>query len=81
MRVTIRLFGRLHDLAGATELERGVPAAATAASVWQMLAAEFPAVAPYTRSVSVAVNADFARMTTVLGNGDAVAFLPPVSGG
>jgi molybdopterin converting factor small subunit len=53
----------------------------TAADVWQALAAEFPAVAPHARSVSVAVNADFARMTTVLGNGDEVAFLPPVSGG
>jgi molybdopterin converting factor subunit 1 len=81
MRVTIRLFGRLHDLAGATQLERDVPAAATAASVWQMLATEFPAVAPYARSMSVAVNADFATMTTVLGDDDEVAFLPPVSGG
>jgi molybdopterin converting factor subunit 1 len=81
MRVTIRLFGRLHDLAGATELERDVPVAATAASVWHMLAAEVPVVAPYAQSVSVAVNADFAKMTTVLEDGDEVAFLPPVSGG
>ncbi|HEX7485740.1 MAG TPA: molybdopterin converting factor subunit 1 [Vicinamibacterales bacterium] len=81
MRITIRLFGRLHDLAGASELEREVPMTATVASVWQMLAAEFPTVAPYARSVSAAVNADFVKTTTTLAEGDEVAFLPPVSGG
>jgi molybdopterin synthase sulfur carrier subunit len=81
MRVTIRLFGRLRDMAGAGELERDVPAAATVATAWQLLSAEFPQVAPYGRSVSAAVNADFAKMTAPLASGDEVAFLPPVSGG
>jgi sulfur-carrier protein len=81
MRITIRLFGRLHDLCGGTEFERDAPGAATVATVWAMLAAEFPLVAPYARSVSAAVNADFAKMTTVIADGDEVAFLPPVSGG
>jgi molybdopterin converting factor subunit 1 len=81
MRVTIRMFGRLHDLAGAAELERDVPAPATPASLWDLLAADIPAVAPYARAVSVAVNAEFATMTTRLEDGDEVAFLPPVSGG
>jgi molybdopterin converting factor small subunit len=31
--------------------------------------------------MSCAVNAEYARMTTPLGDGDEVAFLPPVSGG
>jgi molybdopterin converting factor subunit 1 len=81
MRITIRLFGRLRDVAGASELLREVPDGATVASAWTLLGAEFPRVAPYTRSVSAAVNADFARMTTPLAEGDEVAFLPPVSGG
>ena len=81
MRVTVRLFGRLRDLAGAPALERTIAAPATAAGVWQSLVADVPAVAPYARSVSVAVNADFAKMTTTLEDGDEVAFLPPVSGG
>jgi molybdopterin converting factor subunit 1 len=81
MRVTIRLFGRLHDLAGAAQLERNVPAAATAGDAWRALEAEVPAVTPYAHAVSVAVNADFAKMATTLTDGDEVAFLPPVSGG
>ena len=31
--------------------------------------------------MSCAVNADYARMTTAVRDGDEVAFLPPVSGG
>jgi len=81
MRVTIRLFGRLRDLAGSSELVRDVAEPATAANVWLALAAERPAMEPYAASVSVAVNADFAKMTTRLLEGDEVAFLPPVSGG
>ncbi|HEY3382709.1 MAG TPA: MoaD/ThiS family protein [Vicinamibacterales bacterium] len=81
MRVRIRLFGRLHDLAGASELDRDVPGEATVGEVWALLVADAPAIAPYARAVSAAVNADFARMTTRLADGDEVAFLPPVSGG
>lgn len=81
MRVTIRLFARLRDLAGAAELLREVPAGATVDTVWRTLAAEFPAMAPYRSSISAAVNADYARLTAAVGEGDEVAFLPPVSGG
>jgi molybdopterin converting factor subunit 1 len=81
MRVRILLFGRLHDLAGTRELVRAVPAPATVATVWHALSGEFPAVAPYARSMSAAVNADFAKMTTAVADGDEVAFLPPVAGG
>jgi molybdopterin converting factor subunit 1 len=81
MRVTVLLFGRLHDLAGTRELVCQVPDRATVATVWEMVTGEFPAVAPYARSVSSAVNADFAKMTAVVADGDEVAFLPPVAGG
>jgi molybdopterin converting factor subunit 1 len=81
MRVNIRLFARLRDIAGAAELARDVAPGATIGTVWRQLAREFPGLAEYERSVSTAVNADYARMDRVLGDGDEVAFLPPVSGG
>ena len=81
MRVTIRLFARLRELAGRGEIERDVPPGATVHSVWESLVAEHPAIAPYAESMSCAVNADYARMTTAVKDGDEVAFLPPVSGG
>jgi molybdopterin converting factor subunit 1 len=81
MRVTVRLFARLRDIAGASELARDVAPGATIRTVWRQLAADFPALAEYERSISSAVNADYARMDQVLSDGDEVAFLPPVSGG
>jgi molybdopterin converting factor subunit 1 len=81
VHVTIRLFARLRELAGASELTRQVPDEAVAMDAWQALVAEFPALADYTRSISCAVNEDYARLTATLKDGDEVAFLPPVSGG
>jgi molybdopterin converting factor subunit 1 len=81
VRVKVRLFARLRDLVGAAELERDVPAGATVRTVWDTLLQEYPAIAPYAESMSCAVNVDYARMTTAVGDGDEVAFLPPVSGG
>ncbi|MDH4066408.1 MAG: molybdopterin converting factor subunit 1 [Acidobacteriota bacterium] len=81
MRVTVRLFARLRDLAGHGELEREIPASATVADVWQGLVGEFPVLADYRPSLSCAVNAEYAKFSTPVVDGDEVAFLPPVSGG
>lgn len=81
MRVTVRLFARLRDLAGAGELVRELPAPATVAAVWEALVREMPALSQYESTMSVAVNAEYAKMTAPVADGDEVAFLPPVSGG
>src|SRR6185295_18649751 len=81
MRVTVRLFARLREIAGASELARELAPGATIGDVWRQLAHEFPELARYEPSISSAVNADYARMDQVVGDGDEVAFLPPVSGG
>jgi molybdopterin converting factor subunit 1 len=81
MRVTVRLFARLRDITGASELARELAPGATIGDVWRQLAGEFPELSQYERSISSAVNADYARMDQVVGDGDEIAFLPPVSGG
>jgi molybdopterin converting factor subunit 1 len=81
MRVTVRLFARLRDIAGASELVREVAPGATVQSVWDGLQAEFPALAPYASAMSTAVNAEYVRLSVRVQEGDEVAFLPPVSGG
>jgi len=81
MHVKLRLFARLRDIAGATELERGVAQDATIATLWEGLVEEHPGLRDYTRIVACARNAEFARMDTRVADGDEVAFLPPVSGG
>ena len=81
MRVTVRLFAKLRDIAGAGELSRDAPAGATVADVWRGLVTDFPDMARYESSMSSAVNAEYARMGTAVAEGDEIAFLPPVSGG
>ena len=81
MRVRIRLFARLRDIAGAGELERAIEPGASLRSVWRSLVGEFPELERYTGSISGAVNEEYARLDARVHDGDEVAFLPPVSGG
>ena len=81
MFVTVLLFARLREIAGTPELNRQLPDGATAQTAWNQLAREFQQLADYERSISCAVNEDYARFSTVLHEGDEIAFLPPVSGG
>ena len=81
MRVRVRLFAPAPRLVGAGELERDVPAEATVRLLWESLTREFSELSQYAASISSAVNAEYARMETLLQNDDEVAFLPPVSGG
>jgi molybdopterin converting factor subunit 1 len=81
MRVTVRLFARLRELAGDGGMACELPAGASVADVWRAVATRHPALEPFGRSVSCAVNEDFAPMQAPVHDGDEVAFLPPVSGG
>ena len=81
MRVTVRLFARLRDITGSNELIREAAPGSTIGVIWAGLVREYPDLANYERSISSALNADYARMDQMVGDGDEIAFLPPVSGG
>jgi molybdopterin converting factor subunit 1 len=81
MRVKVRLFARLRDLAGAGELLCEIDDGARVSDVWRSIVQRYPAAAAHGSSVSAAVNAEYARMDAAVSDGDEVAFLPPVSGG
>ncbi len=81
MRVSVRLFARLRDIAGTSNLERELPDGSTARELWDTLEAEFPELDRYRETVSTAINTEYSRMDHALTQGDEVAFLPPVSGG
>ena len=81
MRISVRLFARLRDIAGSGELTREAASGATVGAVWAARVADYPELSPYEKSISCAVNADYSRFTAAVADGDEVAFLPPVSGG
>ncbi len=81
MEIRVRLFAQHRDIVGQPELQLTVEDDATVGSVWQLLAARYPALALSTRSLLYAVNQVYADPATPVAAGDEVAFIPPVSGG
>ncbi|MSO95478.1 MAG: hypothetical protein EXQ81_06760 [Thermoleophilia bacterium] len=76
MKVAVRLFAGLRELAGTRALEIELPDGATAADVWPALdLGDEPA------GLLLAVNKSYASAATALTDGDEVALIPPVSGG
>jgi molybdopterin converting factor subunit 1 len=76
MRVAVRLFAGLREIAGTRATELELPAGSTAADIWPALElGDEPA------GLLIAVNKSYAARDSVLVEGDEVALIPPVSGG
>jgi MoaE-MoaD fusion protein len=80
MRVTVRCFAVLRELAGDRAV-LSLPAGASVADAWKLVADEHPGLAAHRPFVRTARNGEYAPWETTLAEGDEVAFLPPVSGG
>jgi molybdopterin synthase catalytic subunit len=76
MRVGVRLFAGLRELAGARERELELPEGATVADVWPALG-----LGDEPGGLLYAVNRSYVEPTQALAAGDEVALIPPVSGG
>lgn len=81
MTLTVLLFAKLRDAAGADSVSVELPARASVADLRRRLAESYPAVAGLLERSAVAVNHDFADADRRLAAGDEVAIIPPVSGG
>lgn len=75
MRVRVRWFAALRERRGTTEEEVELPEGLSAREAYARLAP--PAEVP----VAYVVNGETVPASTRLGDGDEVAFLPPVGGG
>lgn len=71
----------LKDATGVEQADLELPEGATAEDAFAAAAARWPELAPRRKSIVIAVNQRYALPSDVLGEGDEVAFLPPVSGG
>jgi molybdopterin synthase catalytic subunit len=79
----VRLFAMLRQQAGSATVEVEVPAGTTVGDAIRALAEQHPQLAPALAALSpvMAVNREYADAETVLGAGDELALIPPVSGG
>jgi len=81
MAVHVLLFARLRELAGRRDLDVDLAPGATARDAWDAAVACVPRLAGADPGVRVAVNEAYTEWDQPVGDGDAVAFIPPVAGG
>lgn len=81
IRVSLLLFASVAEAAGERRREVCAPEGSTARGVFDLLAADVPALAGRADHVSYARNQQFVPPDTVLEDGDELAVIPPVSGG
>jgi molybdopterin converting factor subunit 1 len=81
MRVRVRLFASLREAAGEPAAELVLRPGARVEDAWLALVERHPALAARRPSLAAAVNRGYAAFDALLGEGDEVAFIPPVSGG
>ncbi len=81
--ITVRMlfFAHLQDVAGSHEVVVSLPDAATVETAALALAERYAKFERLSMQARVAVNAEFAEASTVLHDGDEVAWMPPMSGG
>jgi molybdopterin converting factor subunit 1 len=78
--ISIRNFALLRDLAGKGAESLAIEHGATASQVYMRVAEKYGFPLGLT-DIRMAVNDDFASTDHPLVDGDALAFIPPVSGG
>jgi molybdopterin converting factor small subunit len=81
MKITVQLFARARDLAGAERVEVDLPDSSRVADLKQSLAIRFPQMSPLILNLLVAIGTDYADDRTMLAHDAAVSCFPPVSGG
>ena len=82
MDITVQLFASLAEAAGTRSLQLdGLAEPTRAGDLGEALFARFPALAALRESVIYAVNEEYVQPDYPIRSGDAVALIPPVSGG
>jgi molybdopterin converting factor subunit 1 len=81
VKIHLKLFAGVREIAGQEEVELDVAEGTTAGGLWERLLTDYPKLSPYTEIIQVAVNQDVVDRGVQLQQEDEVAFLPPVSGG
>jgi molybdopterin synthase catalytic subunit len=81
LKITALLFGLAREVVGSQNVEVELEEPATVESAFAELKRLHPKLAQMERSLLFAVNEEYSDRSRILGHGDRVAILPPVSGG
>jgi molybdopterin converting factor subunit 1 len=81
VKVRLLHFASFRDAVGREEELRELPEGGRVEELWAILSREVPLFARFAAMPPAAVNREYVPASTVLRDGDEVAFLPPVAGG
>ncbi len=81
MELTVRLYALYRERAGTRNFSLELPEGSTVSDLTDAVRLRYPRLAPPEVKIVVAVNADYAEPEDLLGPGDDVCLIPPVSGG
>lgn len=83
MKIKVKLFANLKDLAGTAALEMDLQEGTKVSGFTEMICKKIPALKDMveTRRVFISVNQEMAGKEDTLKEGDEVGLLPPFSGG
>jgi molybdopterin converting factor subunit 1 len=81
LNISVRLFARFRERAGTDLLSIRLPDGSPVSALRDELARTWPDVAGLVARSAVAVNEEYVADDWILGPGDDVALIPPVSGG
>jgi molybdopterin converting factor subunit 1 len=81
MIVRALFFASYRDIAGTDEVQVELPGGASVTDLIERLRATGGSWLSLPSAPAVAVNLDYAPLSTALADGDEIAFIPPVAGG
>jgi MoaD family protein len=81
MKVAVRFYAQLRDLAGIHELEVDVPQGATVRELLEKIYAQKPGLRAQDKSILIGAGVEFVDRTYNLKPGEEIAIMPPVQGG
>ncbi len=81
MKINILLFANLREIAKQSSLQLDVSETAIVSDVIDIVKKEIPDIAPYFKSIMIAVNMTYVENSYKLNNNDEMALIPPASGG
>ena len=81
MKISVRFYAQLRDVAGVSDLAVKVPEAATVADVLEELYLLKPMLRAHDKSILVGSGVHFVERAHVLTEDETLAIMPPVQGG
>jgi len=81
MKIHVKMFAVLRERSGCAETVLELPAGSTVRDATSILTRHYPGIIDLLPRAATAVNLEKSDGRTVLGDGDELALIPPVSGG